>query len=88
MSLLELLAELTRRGGVAGHADLVAAGSRSSLRRALADGHVVRDARADTRSRVPMTADGPLIACTESPRTSARRRTGGGRRRTDRTDRG
>jgi very-short-patch-repair endonuclease len=45
VTVLDLLAELTRLGGVAGHAELVAAGSRSSLTRALADGHVVRDAR-------------------------------------------
>jgi very-short-patch-repair endonuclease len=45
VTVLELLAELTRQGGVSGHAELVAAGSRSSLHRALADGQVVRDAR-------------------------------------------
>jgi len=60
VSLLELLAELTRRGGVAGHADLVAAGSRSSLRRALADAHVVRDARG--RYAFPSADDGRRAA--------------------------
>src|SRR4051812_801634 len=45
MTVLDLLAELTRQGGVAGYADLVAASSRSSLARALAEGHVVRDSR-------------------------------------------
>jgi very-short-patch-repair endonuclease len=45
VAVLDVLSELTRRGGVAGHAELVAAGSRSSLAKALTDGLVVRDAR-------------------------------------------
>jgi very-short-patch-repair endonuclease len=45
MTVLDLLAELTRQGGVAGYADLVAASSRSSLDQALAEGLVVRDSR-------------------------------------------
>ncbi len=45
MTVLDLLAELTRQGGVAGHVGLVAASSRRALESALADGLVVRDAR-------------------------------------------
>ena len=45
MAVLDLLTELTRQGGVAEHAELVAAGSRRSLAQALASGQVVRDAR-------------------------------------------
>jgi very-short-patch-repair endonuclease len=45
VTVLDLLAELTRQGGVAEHAELVAAGSRRSLAQALAAGQVVRDAR-------------------------------------------
>jgi very-short-patch-repair endonuclease len=45
VTVLELLAELTRSGGVAGHGELVAAGSRSALAKVLTDGLVVRDAR-------------------------------------------
>ena len=42
MDVLDLLTELTRRGGVAGHAELVAATSRRTLQRAVDEGHVVR----------------------------------------------
>jgi very-short-patch-repair endonuclease len=45
VTVLDLLAELNRLGGVAQHAELVGAGSRRSLERALAEGLVVRDAR-------------------------------------------
>lgn len=45
MTVLDVLAELTRQGGVAEHAGLVAAGSRRSLARVLATGQVVRDSR-------------------------------------------
>lgn len=45
MTVLEVLAELTRQGGVAHYADLVGASSRRSLDRAVADGLVVRDGR-------------------------------------------
>lgn len=45
MTVLDVLTELTRRGGVAGHAELVAASSRRSLGCALDGGLVVRDAR-------------------------------------------
>ena len=42
MDVLDLLTELTRRGGVAGHAELVSATSRRTLKRAVEEGHVVR----------------------------------------------
>jgi very-short-patch-repair endonuclease len=42
--VLDVLSELTRRGGVAGHAELVAAASRRSVAKTLAAGLIVRDA--------------------------------------------
>jgi very-short-patch-repair endonuclease len=60
VSVLDLLAELTRQGGVAGHADLVGAASRRSLERALAEGLVVRDARG--RYAFPTADDGRRAA--------------------------
>ncbi|MEP6631863.1 MAG: DUF559 domain-containing protein [Lapillicoccus sp.] len=60
MTVLDLLGELTRLGGVAGHAELVAASSRRSLEQALAGGHVVRDARG--RYAFPTADDGRRAA--------------------------
>lgn len=60
VTVLDLLGELTRLGGVAGHAELVEAGSRRSLEQALAGGYVVRDARG--RYAFPTADDGRRAA--------------------------
>ena len=60
VTVLDLLAELTRQGGVAGHADLIAASSRRSLEQALTSAQVVRDARG--RYAFPTADDGRRAA--------------------------
>lgn len=60
MPLLDLLAELARQGGVAGHAELVAASSRRTLDQAVAAGQVVRDGRG--RYAFPSAGEGRRAA--------------------------